>query len=346
MITIASALQSRGHEILVAGRPDSYFLSRAGGSGLRTKELRITGEFDPATLLGLRRLYARERIGVVVANFNKDVRIAGLARLPGKQPRVLARNGLAILPDNLRYRLSYRHLSDGILTNTESIRSHYLGFGWVPPDFVHVVHNGISPPPTDPRSPGEVRGTLDLPEEGLWIGAFGRMVTQKRFDLFLAAVALLSQEFPELRALLVGDGPETASLAEEAARLGIRDRVHFAGFQPSVWDWYRACDVVALTSASEGLPNAVLEAMTLGRATVAFDVGGVREMISDPSVGRVVPAGDLDGLVWNIQELLGDRAGRDSLGAAAANHVRRRFSVEAMADQVETILQRLVVKPT
>jgi glycosyltransferase involved in cell wall biosynthesis len=342
MVTIARALQDRGHGVLVAGRKGSLFLGRAAEEGLHTREVQIRGEADPGTLAGLRRLYASARIDVVVANFNKDVRLAGVARLPGRRPRVLARNGLAILPNNARYRLTYRRLADGIVTNTESIRSFYLGFGWIPPDFVHVVHNGITPPPADPRSSEEVRASLSLPTGGRWIGAFGRMVTQKRFDLFLQAVARLSEEIPDLQALLVGDGPEKEALADEADRLEISDRVHTPGFQKSVWDWYRACDVVALTSASEGLPNAVLEAMALGRATVAFNVGGVREMIADDTQGRVVPAGDVDALVREARAILGDTALRKRLGTGAADRVRNAFSIEAMTDRMETILDRLV----
>jgi glycosyltransferase involved in cell wall biosynthesis len=140
----------------------------------------------------------------------------------------------------------------------------------------------------------------------------------------------------------VGDGPEKEALADEADRLEISDRVHTPGFQKSVWDWYRACDVVALTSASEGLPNAVLEAMALGRATVAFDVGGVREMIADDTQGRVVPAGDVDALVREARAILGDTALRKRLGTGAADRVRNAFSIEAMTDRMETILDRLV----
>ena len=341
MVTIAHALQERGHGVIVAGRPGSYFLERAEGRGLRTREIRITGEADPSSLLGLRRLYRAEGIDIVVANFNKDVRLAGLARLPGRRPRILARNGLAILPNNTRYRLTYRRTADAIVTNTESIRRAYLGFGWVPPDFVHVVHNGITPPPPDPRSSSEVRAALGLPTEGRWIGAFGRLVTQKRFDLFLQAVAELSTKIPDLQALLVGSGPEAASLAEEANRLRIGRRLHLAGFQESVWDWYRACDVVALTSASEGLPNVVLEAMAAGRATVAFDVGGVREMITEDTVGRVVPTGDVAALTRQAHELLVDDGLRGRIGSAAVDRVRAAFSIEAMTDRFESILRGL-----
>lgn len=342
MLTIASALAQRGHGVTLAGRPGSRFLARAAGIGLATQELAVRGDADPRTLRELRRLYGREGIDAVIANFNKDVRLAGLARLPGRRPRVLARNGLAILPDDVRYRLTYRRLADGIITNTESIRRRYLDYGWVPPGFVHVIPNGIEPPASDPRSSAEVRAALGLPVAGRWIGGFGRMVTQKRFDLLLAAAARNVAEIEDLRVLLVGDGPEVPTLAAEARRLGIDDRLTQVGFQSSVWDWIRAVDVVVLSSASEGLPNAVLEAMALGRAVAAFDVGGVRELLPDDGVGRVVPAGNVDGLAAAVGGLIADPAQRTELAARAAARVRAEFSLGVMTDRVEALLSGLI----
>ncbi|MEZ4649193.1 MAG: glycosyltransferase [Candidatus Eisenbacteria bacterium] len=342
MLTIATALEERGHAVLLGGRAGSAFLQRAEQQGLRTRDVRMRGEADPATLLGLRLLFRRERPEVVVANFNKDVRLAGVARFPGSRPKVLARNGLAILPNNVRYRHTYFRLADGIVTNTESIRKRYVDYGWVPGERVHVVHNGIRIPEPDGRSKAEIRQALGLPPMGRWIGAFGRLVTQKRFDLFLEAVERIRREIPDLRAVLVGDGPERAPLERLAAERGLEGVVHFAGFRTSVWDWYRACDVVALTSASEGLPNAVLEAMALERPPVAFDVGGVREMVSDPSVGSVVAPEDVQGLVREAVRFLIDAELRARVGEAAARKVRAEFSIEAMTTCVEGILRGLV----
>ncbi|MCB9462390.1 MAG: glycosyltransferase [Candidatus Eisenbacteria bacterium] len=342
MLTIASALSERGHDVLIGGRAGSSFLQRAEQQGLRTRDVRVRGEADPATLLGLRGLFRQEHPDVVVANFNKDVRLAGIARLPGSKPKVLARNGLAILPNNVRYRHTYFRLADAIVTNTESIRTRYVGYGWVPRERVHVVHNGIQVPSPDGRTPFEIRQSLGLPPLGRWIGAFGRMVTQKRFDLFLEAVAKIREQIPDLQALLVGEGPERDALERLAAEHGLADIVHFAGFQTAVWDWYRACDLVALTSASEGLPNAVLEAMALERPPIAFDVGGVREMIADPSVGRVVPPGDVGALVAAAVLLLSDDETRLAVGKSAARRVMAEFSIEAMATRFESILRGLV----
>ena len=107
--------------------------------------LAIRGDFNLHAAWSLRRAFAEQGTEIVVANFNRDVRLAALARGCARRPLIVARNGLPILHDNWRYRLTYRRLTAGIVTNTEAIRSRYLGYGWIPADFVRVIHNGIDP---------------------------------------------------------------------------------------------------------------------------------------------------------------------------------------------------------
>ncbi len=372
MLTAAEGLRRLGHGITFAGREGGLFLERCSAHGFPVAPLRIGGDFDPRTARSLNRLFRERAVDVVVCNFNKDVRLASLAslgRARREAPVLVARNGLAILPDRLRYRLTYRRLVDGILTNTEAIRRQYLGYGWIDPSFVRVVHNGIEPvaeaierfTPSVPEAPvgrsdaggtmppAETRAALGIPEGAAVLGFFGRLVGQKRPDLFLSVAAVVRRAFPETFCLIVGDGPERDTAGAQAAALGLEHRVRWTGFRERVAPLYRICDVVLLTSSHEGLPNVLMEAMQAARPCVAFDVGGVRELFgtepggpsvsaaagASPPAGIAVSFGDVDAMAAEAIGLLRDRARAQALGACARVRIGSAFTAEKMVREVE-----------
>ena len=126
-------------------------------------------------------------------------------------------------------------------------------------------------------------GIPDAPPVILWVG---RMVPVKALGVLLQACAELRDTGQDFLLYLVGDGPLRKSLESEAASLGLGDRVNFAGPKPqgALPDWYRASDVVALPSYSEGIPNVLREARACGRPFVATRVGGVPEVADTSSV--------------------------------------------------------------
>ncbi|MDX1468861.1 MAG: nucleotidyltransferase family protein [Acidimicrobiia bacterium] len=124
----------------------------------------------------------------------------------------------------------------------------------------------------------------------------------------------------------VGDGPLLGTLQEEAARLGMDSRVEFAGSVPDVTSHLRWGDLLLLTSLSEGLPGAILEAGAAGLPTVSVDVGGVREAVIDGETGVVVR--NREKLVEAIRALDADRDRLARMGAAARRHMSANFTLD------------------
>jgi len=109
--------------------------------------------------------------------------------------------------------------------------------------------------------------------------AAGRLSNEKGFDLLLDAMALVRQTFPSAQLTVLGDGPLEAGLKAQRDRLGLREAVHFAGFQPNPFPYFKHADLFVLGSRYEGLGNVVLEALALGVPVVATDCpGGPREI--------------------------------------------------------------------
>lgn len=216
------------------------------------------------------------------------------------------------------------------LTNdmAEWVGSHRIVPRWK----IRVIRNGID---TDCyRAPGDtasVRASLGIPADAPVIGTVGRLNEIKRQDLLLRAFARLRCPGPAAHLLLVGDGPLRAELEQLAKELGVVDRVHFAGYQDHTPPYLHAMQVFALTSRSEGMPQALLEACVAGVPVVASRVGGIPEVVEHDRTGLLCEPGDEGTLVSALESLLGSPELRRRLAAAAHDRVESAFSVARMA---------------
>ncbi len=190
------------------------------------------------------------------------------------------------------------------------------------PERCEVIPNGVTVPPL------AIRGPRAEPNK-LVIGWVGRLVPIKNLPLLLEAFARLPADLAAARLLLVGDGPERAALAALATRLGISDRVEFAGFVEDPARAFARMDVFALPSLHEGLPVALLEAMAVGLACVAADVGGIPEVDGGHGAIRLIAAHDANAWAAALTSLLANPAERAALGARGRARIIERFSIDA-----------------
>jgi glycosyltransferase involved in cell wall biosynthesis len=200
---------------------------------------------------------------------------------------------------------------------------------------VRVIQNGIDMSAfTEPVFDGDVvRRSLGVPAEAPLVGTVGRLTEVKRQDVLIRAFAAARQKYPAARLVLVGDGPLLADLRALAAELGVADAVHFAGYQQHSGPWLKAMDVFALTSRSEGMPQAVIEASVMGLPVVASHVGGLPEVIEDGVTGILFQAGDDAAVAAALVDLIADPQRRAKMGAAARARVEARFDVRRMAGE-------------
>ena len=158
---------------------------------------------------------------------------------------------------------------------------------WVDPEVFH---------PVDAAQRHRLRhsraAALGLDAQQPWVVSVGRLDTQKNPGLMLEVMARLRAQGRDLTWLVVGDGVLRADLEREAAAAGLLDRVRFLGLMPpaEIADWLRACDVYALTSAYEGMPMALLEALGCGLPAAVTDVGEVRRLVT-PGVNGAIARG-------------------------------------------------------
>lgn len=151
-----------------------------------------------------------------------------------------------------------------------------------------------------------------------------------------------ARELPDVRFLFVGEGPEREHLESLARSLGVDDRVDFLGFRSDARELVRQCDVFVLPSLDEGLPLAVLEAMTAGKPVVATRAGGTGEAVLDGVTGIVVEPRDVTALAAGVRTVLADPALAARMGSAGRARVESLFSSDAMGDAVVRVYDDLL----
>lgn len=218
--------------------------------------------------------------------------------------------------------------------------------GW-PAHKIRVVHNGVDPAafPYDPdrRDRPALAAGLGIEPGDRVVGILAVFRPEKDHETFLRAARLVHEAIPEARFVLAGDGPGRAGLEELTRRLGLADRVVFAGLRSDVEDVLASLDVVALSSYTiECFPYAILEAMAMGVPAVCTAVGGLPEMVDDGVTGRLVPPRDPAALAAGIVDVLGDEERRRRMGAAARLRLEREFTLGRCAAEAGAMIAEAV----
>ncbi|MBI3408466.1 MAG: glycosyltransferase [Planctomycetes bacterium] len=319
--------------------------SRAARLGLDYVEIRERHSYDWKLWPALRRLIRDRAIDIVHSHdYKTDLFALMLARAEGVIPLTTVHgwNGNS-LAERIYYFFHRRLLArfPVAIAVSEPIRQTLLQHG-AQPARIRRVRNGIDHVAFQ-RSPGtreKVRHAWDLPQHSVVLGAVGRLEQEKRFDLLLEAAARVRIPEP-VHVVLVGEGSCRGELLENARKLGLENRLHLLGHRDDVKDLHQGFDVYVQTSDTEGIPNAVLEAMALETPVVATDVGGTKEIISDGVHGWLTPRRDAEALAQAIGEALSEPARTARIVHAARHRIENELSFSARLRAVEAIYEEL-----
>lgn len=170
-------------------------------------------------------------------------------------------------------------------------------------------------------------------------------VVQKRQDLMLDAFRLVLEKHPEYVLKFLGDGPDEPRMKEYAKALGIEESVRFCGMSKQVLKDISSSELFVLSSDYEGIPNALLEAMSIGLPCVSTDCspGGARMLINDGENGLLVPRGEAEALAAAICRMIEDRNFAIRCGKEATK-VRERFSVDSILSAWETYIEKVAAE--
>jgi glycosyltransferase involved in cell wall biosynthesis len=337
-LQLARAARDAGHDVSFVSPSEGRFVELVRSEGMQARVVPILGALDIAAVARLRRALR----GVDVAHTHGHFAVNVVARVAGRLAgaRVLShmhienafRAGLGrraqIVLDNATARLCFAIVAVSDATRESLVRQGY------PAGRLSTVHNGVDTAPAEPVRIADGPTVLEV----------ARLAEVKGQRVLLQALGRI-----EATAVFVGrdleqDDAYERGLRADADRLGIADRVVFAGYRDDVPALLAGCDVFCLPSSIEGLPLVVLEAMAQSRPVVATAVGGTPELVIDGETGLLVPAGDVDALAEALRTVLGDRALAARLGEAGRRRAAAEFSLAGMAGKILSLYQFPAVK--
>ena len=352
-VELLKRLDQERYEVkLAALRNRGPFYSEIEERFPNVPEFPLTSFYDlnaARQLARLRALMARERIEILHAHdFYAGFIGAAAARLAGV--RVIACQRHLKLSDRRIHewgtRLIHR-LADRILVNSEAIRDHILSNGSSHASKIVVIKNGISPfaDSAETQNPhDELCRELNVAIDSKLIGMVARLQPVKGHKFFIEAASRVIEKEPKAQLVIVGDGPLKSEIEVQAARLGLKERLHLLGDRTDVARLVASFDLLVLASLHEGLPNAVMEAMAAGVPVVATAVGGTKELIKSGETGYLVPPADPLALAERITFALENEGERMRIAASGRHFIDSEFGMRRMVESVEKLYNELMKK--
>ena len=216
---------------------------------------------------------------------------------------------------------------------------------WSAAQLADVVHNAIVLADYAERRPPDAGAPQPrVPDDALLLGVVGRLSLEKGCHEMLDAFAVVAAAEPRVHLALIGEGPLRAALESRVAAADWGGRVHFTGHQSPVQPFYEAIDMLVSPSRTEGLSNAILEALVFERPVVATRVGGNPEIIEDGVSGLFVPAQDPAALAAAILRVVREPVLQASLVAGGRARVAAAFTFEARMRREEQFYARVLAR--
>jgi len=189
----------------------------------------------------------------------------------------------------------------------------------------------------DEAARNDIRKQYNIPENAILVGTVAVFRFQKRLDLWLEIVAEAIKNNQNIYGIIIGAGPLEPILLAKHKELGLEGKVFFTGLQTQVKPFYEGMDVFMMCSSFEGLPIALLEAMSMGCAIVSTDAGGIKEVLRSDQDGFVVSVDNWSSLSKSIVALAEDDQKLKDYQSIARQRVVESFSIEVMVHSLEKL---------
>lgn len=308
---------------------------------------------DQIHLSNLKRQLVRDNIGLIYANTvtNGDV----LESLSDLECPVICH--VHELEHWIRYATgleSFGRVKDHTqhyLGASEAVKKNLILNHGIPEERIDVVHEFI---PTLPQSQNsyrnsylQIREQLAIPKEARIVGASGTYEWRKGPDVFIQLARTVHQRQPGASVYFVwvggeNKGPRFGELMHDVKKVGLEEHIRFIGTQPNPLDYFAAYDVFAMVSREDPFPLVCLEAASVGKPIVCFDVsGGAKEFVEN-DCGYVVPYLDVETMAARVQDLLSSAELRQQFRRRASEKVRERHDVSIGAAKILQIIKRFL----
>lgn len=209
---------------------------------------------------------------------------------------------------------------------------------------VKVVLNGVNTQSfvRDKELGNKLRKKLNIPNDAMVISTIAVFRFQKRLIEWLHVAHSILKKNAQVYFIIIGDGPLKNEVLNTYKQSGSHPNILFAGLQNDVKPWLSATDIYMMTSVFEGLPIAMLEAMSMECAIVSTSAGGIKEVIEQGKSGLLRSVDDWRALEEDLQVLINDKQLREQLASCARRRVQESFSLKRMVGELESLYSHSV----
>ena len=349
LVTTAAGLSKRGWRVTILSylpfSPSSW-TSELQGSRVRLLTLNVSlGTMKFTVFLGALRVINRLKPDVLVGFMFHGImtaRIAGrLTGVPAIVSSIHSERDGSFREQVMR---ATDRLTDAVTVLSQQLATELAQRRIAALEHIHVIPNSVDVPRFAMRLYGyRTRELLRIPhDQFLWLAA-GRLDEAKDYPNLLHAFSELSNGRPNVRLIVAGEGPLRSELESLIRHLGIEGRVSLLGLCQDMPALYAASDAFVLSSAWEGMPNVVLEAMASATPVVATSVGAVPEVVTNGKSGLIVPPRDHQALARAMElVMVMPHRMRMAFGTAGYDRMQCEFSPESIIDKWEDLFDRLL----
>jgi glycosyltransferase involved in cell wall biosynthesis len=345
VLTLARELRKNVIPTSIVFLTDGPSVSVAAKAGLDFELIQKKFPLDPAPIRRLARLLAKKDVNIIHTHTIRGNFYGRIAASLCQEPIVDITTVHSHVPDELGGGRQFG-LKEWLLCKRESclwrfvdhficvsnkIRERLLSNG-IPEDKVTVIENAAELPELSPGRTyrKSIREEFNIADNDIVVGTIGRLVPLKNHELFLKSAKQLSQRMPNMKFVVVGDGPLLQQLVDKSRGLGISGLVRFTGWRDDIQRLLFAFDIYVICSVVEGLNVSVLEAMACAKPVVGTNVKGISEIVMDGTTGILVPSNEVDSLTEAVLQLAMDEEKRTTMGFGGRRLIEKKYSVDKM----------------
>ena len=318
--------------MLVAHREGELF--RRASEGPDLVPLAPVNEIDLATAWKFSKIIRQWKPAIVHAHDPHAVSMAALALsfgAPEPRPKTIASRRVDFhLQSHAFSQWKYRQM-DGFIAASQAIKNILVADG-IPAGRIEVVHDGIDVEKIQNRPVVDLHKEYWLPHGVPVVVNVGALVGHKGQKYLVDAMPMVLREVPDAHLIIFGEGELRAPLEKQVKQLSLGKRVLLPGFREDVMSLMKAADLFVMSSVTEGLGSAVLDAMAMGHAVVGTTAGGIPEAVIHEETGLLVEPADSKALAAAIVKLLKDDRLRKQFGEAGRARVSEHFGVDRLVD--------------
>ena len=332
VVTLMKGLQAHGVDSTLLCPDDSAIAKLAKSAQLKVKKVPYKGEHDFSLIKAIRETAQERHFDLMHAHSRRGAdTYTAIAARRTKIPAILTRRVIN-LENNFIAGPKFRSFKKVVAVSEAVERS--LKRQRVDSDLRMTIHDGINLQDyTESYSREHLLNEFGLPENAFIIGNVGRFTENKGQLSLLKTFTLINKKYPQTHLILFGEGEMLDDLVDFVAEHQLTEQVHFAGFRMDMPKWYGALQVVVHTAMLEALSVALLEASASGVPLIAYNNGGISEVIRHMHNGLLVQPGQVDQLADAIQRLLESRTLTKRLAENAKIMCAQNFSADRMVRQ-------------